>query len=273
LPVGVLLKAFKKTKLIYDTHELETERAGLTGFKQKLSKLLEKSLFGYIDSTIVVSNSINKWYRDAYRNDKIYSVRNIPDLRGKNGFTKQSLLKERFCIRNDELLYIYQGLLSRGRGIEILLEVFSDSQITAHVVFMGYGNYEAKIREYSGKHKNIHFIEAVPPDEIIKYSSSADIGICLIENIGLSYYYCLPNKVFEYTLAGIPVIVSNFPDLSEYIQNINGGWKINPNTNELKELISTLSYVDVNNMKLKLLGIEKKIGWEFEEEELKKAYL
>lgn len=272
LPVGVLLKSFKKSKLIYDAHELETERAGLKGAKQKMSKYLERALFPFVDSTIVVSNSINEWYQKEYNSNRVYTVRNVPDLRFSEVPANNKLLKEKFGVRPDEILYIYQGLFGRGRAIEILLNVFCESNTNAHIVFMGYGLYEEKIKTYAKNNVNIHFQEAVPPDEIIKYSSSADVGLCLIENIGLSYYYCLPNKVFEYTLAKIPVIVSDFPDLSEFIDTLNCGWKIEPVEDRLKKLVSMISYDEIKKTSFQMKGIESKIGWQFEELELKKAY-
>lgn len=272
LPVGVFLKILKKTKLVYDAHELETERAGLKGKKQKLSKILEKSLFPFVDSTIVVTNSINRWYRKEYNTGKVYTVRNVPDLRFDKPVLKKNVLKEKFGISQDELLYIYQGLLGKGRGIETLLKVFTDPKVKAHIVFMGYGIHEEKIKEYSNKYSRIHFQEAVHPNQIIEYSSSADVGICLIENIGLSYYYCLPNKVFEYSLAGIPIIVSDFPELAEYVDSVKCGWKIQPDEMNLKMLVSAISLAEIESIKNKMKGIRKSIGWHFEEEELKKAY-
>lgn len=272
LPVGVLLRIFKKTKLIYDTHELETERAGLKGFKQKIARALERICFRYVDSTIVVSNSINRWYRQTYNTQNVFTVRNVPDLRLVKKSKNRNVLKEKFRIRNNEILYIYQGLLSKGRGIDILLNVFSDPKIKSHIVFMGYGLYEDKVKKFSVRYNNIHFQEAVPPDQIIEYSASADVGICLIEDIGLSYFFCLPNKVFEYNLAGIPVIVSDFPDLGEYIDSVNGGWKINPKEVNLKMLVSTMSLNETDQMKRKMNGIENRVGWQFEEKELIKAY-
>src|SRR5690606_6321984 len=67
LPLGVLFKILYKTKLVYDAHELETEREGLRGLRKSISKLLERMLIRYVDLTFVVSESIADWYAEKYK--------------------------------------------------------------------------------------------------------------------------------------------------------------------------------------------------------------
>src|SRR5690606_29052144 len=66
LPLGYVLKKLYKAKLVYDAHELETETNGSKGFRQKLSKWLEKKLIHKADMTLVVSESIADWYANEY---------------------------------------------------------------------------------------------------------------------------------------------------------------------------------------------------------------
>ena len=65
---------------------------------------------------------------------------------------------------------------------------------------------------------------------MIIYASSADLGVAPIENTCLSYYYCSPNKLFEYVIAGIPVIASNFPEMKKIILKYDIGETFDPSS-------------------------------------------
>ena len=80
--IGVILKIIRGVKLIYDTHELETERNGLTGIKKVFSKKIEKYCIGYCDHIFVVGDKINRWYKNHYKlkNNIITTIFNFPNL-------------------------------------------------------------------------------------------------------------------------------------------------------------------------------------------------
>jgi glycosyltransferase involved in cell wall biosynthesis len=260
---GVLFKKFANSVLIYDAHELETERAGLKGIKKFFAKGLEKILIHQCDHVIVVSNSIADWYKQEYNLNEVHVVRNVPDTRTIKP-EKNSILKDKFKISSTELLFIYQGLLSKGRGVEIILNSFSKTSPDKHLVLMGYGTLESEIKSYESKFPNIHFQPAVSPHEIMSYTKGCDVGICLIENIGLSYYYCLPNKFFEYILSGVPVIASNFPDMSVLINQYTCGWLIEPEEKYLTGLINQMNTKNILAKKENCLRIDS-LGWQKEE--------
>ena len=181
LPIAVLIKIFARSKIVYDAHELETEK-GKRGIRQKTSKLLERLLIHYTDSIIVVSDSIAEWYKNQYSLKQVYVIKNFP-YQENNINEPSNILKDTFSIQGNEMLYIYQGVLSKGRSIEILLNVFSKVDKKKHIVFMGYGELTNTIKKYDNDFSNIHFHPAVKPEEILNYTKSADVGICLFENI------------------------------------------------------------------------------------------
>lgn len=221
LPLGIILKRLFKTKLVYDAHELETEKNGLTGFRQKISKLIERRLIKQVDFTIVVGENIADWYASEYDIPRPIVVLNAPF---KRELSYKNLFRENLNIRSDQKILLYQGGLAKGRGTHYILDAFKerkDDKVVA--VFMGYGELEKEIKDAAQKYPNIYFFPAVKPDVVLNYTSSADIGISLIENTCLSYYYCMPNKLFEYAMAGIPVIASNMKDMSEFITKNNIG--------------------------------------------------
>ena len=183
-----------------------------------------------------------------------------------------NVLKEKCTIRDDEILFIYQGLLDNGRGIKILLSAFSKVDRKKHIVFMGYGILENVIKEYENNFSNIHFQPAVKPDKVIIYTKSADVGISLIENTCLSYQYSLPNKMFEYILSGLPLIVSDFPDMGEIIDNYKCGWKIVINEESIIELIENISRESVEEKRNNVLKCRDIFDWRKEEKNLLKAY-
>jgi glycosyltransferase involved in cell wall biosynthesis len=263
LPVGYLLKLVdSKIWLIYDAHELESEKAGLNKISKAISSSLEKFLIKKVDKLIVVSPSIGKWYESKYGVSNVVVIRNTPEA--SNSKVRNSVFNEKFQISKDSMIFIYQGVVNKGRGIELLINVFSEIAADKHLVIMGYGPLVDFVKEAERNSSNIHFLVAVLPSEIFYYTSGADVGLSIIENISLSYYYCLPNKLFEYLHSGLPVIVSDFPDMSAIINEYNCGWITGVSEKELLSTINSICSEDLLEKSKGVVNVQKEIHWEKE---------
>lgn len=263
LPLGVLLKRIHGAKLVYDTHELETETSASRGLRRYLSKVAERLLIRHVDEVSVVNETIAGWYRDEYGLPRVHVVRNVPPIRV--GLPNRlGSLRKGLGIPSDSLIFLYQGVISDGRGIARLLEVFATGAPDRHVVFMGYGQLEDSVRTASARHSNIHLQPAVPPEQLASFTADADVGLSLIESISLSYYYCLPNKLFEYLSAGLPVIASDLPCMREVILKYRCGWTVSANGTSLATLVSTIGHADVQRLRPNALAVQDDYNWERE---------
>ena len=272
LPVGVLYKWFYGVKLIYDAHEYETERQGLNGIRKKLAKVLEKLFIAHCDRVIVVNESIANEYKKLYPYlDKPYIVLNTPHF---ISIKKKDIFRKTFNISKEQNIFLYQGGLSKGRGIEILLDTFKQiNDDKSVIVFMGYGSLEELVQTTAKEYDNIYFHKAVNPDILLDYTSSADFGISTIEDTCLSYHYCLPNKIFEYIMAEIPVIVSNLPEMKKMIKDNNIGIIVKDNTpKELKKAIQKIILLDQEEMYQNIQKVKEIYNWRKQEKVLLKVY-
>lgn len=219
LPLGVIVKLFTGARLVYDAHELESDRNGLTRLQSWLTLYAERLLWRFVDALIVVSPSIESWYQDKIGPKRSAIILNSP-LISKETLRESDYLRNRFSIPSDHKIFIYVGILGPGRGIDLVTQAFAHPAITSHVVFLGYGDLAGELTRLAADHPNIHVHDAVPHSEVVSIVQSADFGLCMVENVSLSDYFCLPNKLFEYCFAGVPVVASDFPDirtvLSEY---------------------------------------------------------
>jgi glycosyltransferase involved in cell wall biosynthesis len=276
LPIAFIVKRFynSRVKVIYDAHEYERETIALRGFKKTAVKFLEKFLIRYTDRVITVSNSIANEYKRLYPDiERPALVLNTPNYQD---IEKKDIFREIFNIDRDKKIFLYQGGLSKGRGIEILLETFkrlSKENSSAVAVFMGYGELEEMVKDASKRYKNIFFHPAVSPDILLEYTSSADFGISTIEDSCLSYRYCLPNKLFEYLIAEIPVVVSNLYEMREFVKKYNVGVVAKENTPDgLKEAIKEALELDINKVKESIKEVKKLYNWENQERVLIDVY-
>lgn len=156
LPLGVLLKYLYGAKLVYDTHELETETSGLYGFRKTLAKWMEKALIHCVDLVFVVSANIADWYAKEYGIPRPTVILNVPK---QANYQKTNHFREKLSIKNDSLIVLYQGGLTTGRGVELLLNTFlSRDNDNVVIVFMGHGELEHVIQQASRDHNTVFFI-------------------------------------------------------------------------------------------------------------------
>ncbi len=273
LPIGYIIKKFynKNVKIVYDAHEYETEINGLEGIQKRVTKCLEKSLIVYADKTITVSEAIANEYVKLYGIPKPALILNTPPYK-KIG--KKDIFRDVFNIDKDKIIFLYQGGLISGRGIEILLDTFKDMDDDKNViVFMGYGPLEELIISDSVENSNIYFHKAVSPDELLDYTSSADFGISTIEDSCLSYRYCLPNKMFEYLMAGIPIIVSNLYEMKRFVKKNNIGVVAKKNSLEgLREAIEKAVLLDKEEIQKNIQKVREIYNWGEQEKVLLEVY-
>ncbi len=239
LPLGCIVKWLTGAKLVYDAHELESDRNGLTRLQGALTLRVEKLLWRFVDALIVVSPSISRWYRDNIGSKPSTVILNSP-LFHEGQHQDEDYLRKKFAIPAESKVFIYVGILGHGRGIDLLTEAFKDPHVSSHVVFLGYGELSEELKRLAAEHPNVHVHDAVPHSRVVPIAQSADFGLCLVQDVSLSDYYCLPNKLFEYCFAGVPVLASDFPDiravLSEY--GIGESCKLQPD--EIRDAILRL---------------------------------
>ena len=271
LPLGVMLKYRYSAKLIYDAHELETETNGLHGIRKKLAKRVECSLIRFADQVFVVGEAIADQYMNDYNIDRPIVLLNAPKYKKT---APSNRFREKFFIAEDMTIFLYQGGLAAGRGVEVLIDAFKSTQSSkAVVVFMGYGPLEVKIKAASAEFSNIFFHPAVPSDVVLDYTVSADVGISLIENTCLSYYYCMPNKLFEYIMVGLPVIVSNMQEMATFVNDNNLGVVAMDETPEaIIKAIKKLLALDLVVLRKNALETSKGYSWDLQEKKMISAY-
>lgn len=270
LPIAVKLKKLTGAKLIYDAHELETERNGGQGIRKRLSQWQENRLMPFVDHLITVSPSIRDWYAQRYPSIPISLVRNIPQHIEANTTVKP--LRATLGVPDDALLFLYLGGIGKGRGVEAILEGFASQGVKHHVLFMGSGPLLQQVKNYAKECPRIHFQPPVPPDEVIAYACGADVGLSLIEDTCLSYRFCLPNKLFESLLSGLPVLASNLPDQAKIVTDHEAGWVTEPNAAALVDFLQRLEASSARQLRMGLSDRAADLRWENEAKALLEAY-
>jgi glycosyltransferase involved in cell wall biosynthesis len=271
LPLCVYLKKKTHATLIYDTHELETETDGVGGIRKALMKIAERGLIKYADAVSVVSDSIADWYRQEYGLSEVTVVRNIP-YKVSVDFRKKPYFRNYFSIPPQHTIFLYQGLISFQRGVQLLLKVFSQLEPSKHLVFMGAGDALDTVLAYADQHENIHYHPAVPPAELPQYTCGADVGVHLIEDTCLNHRYCLPNKIWEYLSVGLPVVVSDLPEMAKVVQELNCGWTVRPDEKSAVELFQQLTAAEIASGKANVMRRGNLFSWEKEEKQLLAMY-
>lgn len=270
LPIAVVVKAICKSKLIYDAHELESNKAGQNKVLSKSTLWIEKFAWKYINLLISVSPSIIKWYNDNLGEKSSLLIMNSPILNvDESQKIKSNYLREKFNISKNKKIFLYLGIISKeGRGIKLYLDVFKKQNIDSHIVFIGYGEYVMEIEKNAESYPNIHYHPAVPHHQVVEMSISADVGLCLLEPVSLSDYYCLPNKLFEYAFAGLFVLASDFPDIKELVEKYSLGKCSSLDEGEIFKVIKSIESMEIKPTKKELYPL----SWGYQAEQLLCGY-
>ncbi len=263
LPVAVIIKTLLKCFLVYDAHELETETYGLKKKFKKVFKFVESICVRFSDEVITVSDSISKYYRKSYEKVFPLVVKNIPTKRTQQYCDAN--LRARCKISADDILFLHLGGLVLGRGIERLLDAFSTVRDNKHLTFIGSGVLESKITPLTLETKNIHLLESVPSWQVTSFAKEADLGLCLTEDTCLNNRLSLPNKLFEYLMAGLPTVVNDLPEQRKFVEKYKCGWIIS-HSYDLSDFLRKLSLKDILEKKRGAEKVCTELSWEKEVE-------
>jgi glycosyltransferase involved in cell wall biosynthesis len=272
LPAVFLASKLRKITLVYDSHEYFTEVPELA-YRRKVRKVwewIESRILPKIRYASTVSFSIARAYYVKYGID-MKVIRNLPFRKGSSLPPAQNLRQ------GSEKIILYQGSLNMGRGLELAIESIQFIR-DAKLCIIGKGDIENKLKHLSvqlGLEDRIVFPGRISPEELPEYTAQADLGISLEEDLGLSYRYSLPNKVFDYIQAGVPVLVSDLPEVRALVEKYNVGMiSKTRNAGELAALITGMLENEEQRLKWKA-GLEiaaEELCWEKEEQKLIALY-
>src|SRR5699024_1584115 len=182
----------------------------------------------------------------------------------------------------DQKILLFQGGYSPHRGIPALLEASHLLRSDWSLVFMGWGKLEEEIREHANDRAEradgrarVAMVPSAPQDESLSWTAGASLGSIPYENTGLNHLYCSPNKLWEYPAAGVPVLATDLPEMSQRINKYGIGITVpqdlNPRT--IANTVNALSDSDLSLMKQRCEEFAISEDWTSYEDQLVNLHL
>lgn len=220
-----LVSKIKNLPLVFDSHEIFSELPSLHDRPKtkKVWKTLERFLLPRMKYFYTVSNGYAKWFENEY-GVKPEIIRNVPHLqklKDKENFIFFELPR----IPQGYKIVLYQGALNISRGLEYTIKAM---QYVDNCIFWiaGDGPIRKDLEQLVsdlGLHEKVHFFGNVPPQVLKTITPIAEIGISLEQDLGISYKYALPNKVFDYFQAKVPILATYLPDIKHTVEQYQVG--------------------------------------------------
>ncbi len=235
LPVANAIARRHGAKLVYDSHELFVDRAMDEPQNQLLRRLclqLERHLARRCDAVITVNGSLARELSHRLGIDPPTVVMNVPSLSDQPAPTSRRVLRDAIGADDAAAILIYTGAIIPRRGLEQVIAALRELP-ACRLVLLGYGDrsYKDRLRHLADAARlgsRVSFLGPVPPEDVLRHVAGADLAVAPIQNVNLSYYLCLPNKLFEAIAAGVPVIASDFHELRRVVLGFDVGLTFDP---------------------------------------------
>ena len=207
----------QKTPLVYDSREIYTDMQGVN--PKFVWKMLEAILLKRVDAIIDVNQERAELKRQRYALAAHPAiVMNCPEACSPESLDGKALHTRLASLGlSHKKIVIYQGAIMRGRYLDNLVRAMKYVRSDAVLILMGPDvGYRDELKILVGNlgiAKRVLFFDSIPPAEIVSFVSGADIGILFYEKTSLNNYYCAPTKLYEYLMAGLPILVNDLPHL------------------------------------------------------------
>lgn len=214
LPANFLVSVLRRKKLVYDTHEYFT---GMPELQTRpvaavFWKGLERIMLPHIKYIYTVNESIADLYRKKYKK-KVQVVRNVPVRIIKNNWPCRKDLE----LPEDKKIIILQGAgININRGAEEAIQTMKFLEGTI-LLIIGGGDVIQQLKDMVVSERlvsKVMFKPKMPYEELMAYTRLADLGITLDKDTNINYRLSLPNKLFDYIQAQIPVMCSNLVEVA-----------------------------------------------------------
>jgi glycosyltransferase involved in cell wall biosynthesis len=212
---------------VHDCHELFLERTLFTQLDRRVLSFFERRAMRRADAVTVVNASIGEELQRRYGVTSTV-IRNCADK--VNGLTVRDI-RSIAGLPSEVNVVLYQGGMLDGRGLREVVRSAAFYGKNTRLVFLGYGSLRGTLEALAEElllDGKVHFIDAVPPDELLAITASATIGVVPYQPVSLNNRLALPNKIFEYLAVGLPVIVSDIPELRRIVSSTGCGLAYDP---------------------------------------------
>ena len=245
--IVMLAAAQKKVACVCDFHEWYSQNVSYDPwterfrphhfFKRILYEHVEYLAIHYSSRVVTVCQSIRERLESVYQSPKaIRVVRNIPELAGQADEPLFDLRRE-LNIPEDQRIVLYQGGMGQSRNLEPVIEAM---KYVANAVFVirgpgheMYATHYDNIARKCGVSDRVFCLPPVPHARVVTEAKSADVGLwTLLSNVGLNFKLALPNKVFEYLAAGLPILAADLPEVRALIDQYDVGLCFSPDDPE-----------------------------------------
>lgn len=206
-------------RLVYDAHELYPEISTLTASQSRTLSEREAAFIHQAHATITVNEFIAEEMARRYGIPTpvvIWNAIDPPSSAPQHPTTLHNLLK----LESDSRILLFQGWMSMTRGLQDLVRAMTRVRSEIHLVFMGYGEARRELKEIATTldlSERVHFLDAVPVEDLVSTTATADAGIIPYQPIDLNNRLCSPNKLFEYIQAHVPIIANDLPFLRKVV--------------------------------------------------------
>ncbi|UCD74901.1 MAG: glycosyltransferase family 4 protein [Phycisphaerales bacterium] len=278
VPIGHAYARRSGCKVVFDSHELFEEQSLATPLQKRIYRQRQRRYSGRVDAFVTINQSIADYLKKRYPR--------LPDpVLVKNGALPleepveyDGRLHEAASLPRERRILLYQGGFALRRGLDALVRscvLLPDSWC---LVMMGWGAFEPDLRRIAGeidpRGDSIRFIPAAPQPELAWWTAGGSLGVIPYENVCLNHWLCSPNKLWEYPIAGVPILASPFPELRTTIEQWDIGLLLpDPATPEsIAQAVASVTDERLAEMKRNCLRYIEQDNWTVYEDRLVALY-
>ena len=207
-------------KLVMDAHELfpEVPEIQHKPLVKWVWRTIERLLLPTCDARLTVCDSIADHYRQTLGADMTV-VRNLSSVKWDMEHGKQPQANKQFHT------LLYQGAVNIGRGVDWAIDALKWLP-DCRLVVAGSGDLLEQMKTYASRKSwsdRVEFLGHVSLEDLHKLTPQADVGLVMLEDMGLSYHYALPNRIGDFVAAGVPMVVSDLPEMARVVRKYGVG--------------------------------------------------
>jgi glycosyltransferase involved in cell wall biosynthesis len=277
LPIGYWASKLNRAKLVYIPFEYFPFASYADDRCSKRWASREAHYANKCAAWVSLGDSLSEEYGNVYGiADRVHTCYSSWP---RSAAPKSKRLRTKLSLGDDARIVIYQGRITKARGVYDVVEAMKYLPPEVHFVVLGMEE-NIEVRAHAKElnvDSNVHVLDAVPQQLMMEYTADADIGIIPIHNVCKSYWYCCPGKLFEFIAAGLPLAVSRLHQLERFVKRHDLGESFEPGSVEgiadaLLKLLSDSTHrlrCAANAARLQ----QEEVCWEIQAEKLRRAVL